>query len=74
MAYKLVAQRWSPVLGSTKKKYIADTESDIASLPKCCTGSTAIVADSGVGYMVNASGVWVKSGAALLTIAEEVAF
>ena len=31
---------------------------DVASLPPCCTGSSALVVDTGEVYMVNASGVW----------------
>lgn len=59
-------------MSTTKKRFIADSEADISALPKCCTGSTAIVAEGGVVYMVNASGAWVKSGVATFSIAEEV--
>ena len=60
MAFKLVDKRCC--LSDFPCEYIVDTESDIMSLPECCTGSTAIVVESGAVYMVNASGKWVEFG------------
>lgn len=57
-----------------RKKFVIDSEADVASLPKCCAGSVAIVAEGGKAYMVNASGVWVASGTASFSIAEEASF
>ena len=62
MAYKLVNKEWSPHLDDYKHDYIADTESDITSLPQCCVGSSALVVETGAVYMVNASGVWAVYG------------
>ena len=40
-------------------EFIMDSAADAANLPKCCTGSTALVADKdGALFMVNASGEW----------------
>lgn len=78
MAIKQTGQRWNPVLGTTKKKFILDTEADVANLPKCCPGSHALVVDGGIIYMVNASGEWTKmctaTATAGLAVAEEVSF
>lgn len=62
MAIKMVNKEYCPCLDSYKCEYIVDTEADIASLPECCTGSTALVVESGTAYMVNASGLWVVLG------------
>lgn len=43
-------------------EYLCDTEEDVSNLPTCCTGSTALVCDTGNVYIVNASGQWVKFG------------
>lgn len=59
MAIKLMDQEWCGVQNCTIKHYVVDSESDIAKLPTCATGSTAMVADKTGGiYMVNASGEW----------------
>lgn len=62
MAYKLVNKEWSPHLDEYTHEYIVDTESDIASLPKCAVGSSALVVETAAVYMVNASGDWVPFG------------
>ena len=74
MAIKQTGENWHSDLVTTKKKFIMDTEADAADLPKCYTGSTAISAEGGVVYMVNASGKWVKTGVAAFALAEEVGF
>ena len=63
MAYKLVNREWCATLNDYQYDYIVDTESDIASLPKCCTGSSALVVETGKVYVVNASDVWAVYGA-----------
>ena len=66
--------------GVTKRKFVVDTEADIAGLPESAPGSCAIVAAGGTVYMVNASGAWTKLGsssdsvAAALAVAEGVLF
>ena len=62
MACKLVNREWANYLNYYQHDYIVDTESDIANLPQCCTGSSALVVESGAVYMVNASGVWAVFG------------
>lgn len=63
MAYKVISEEWCPYNEAYRKEFIADTEADVASLPECCTGSSALVSDSGKVYIVNASGAWVEFGA-----------
>lgn len=59
MAIKCVDRVWCPALKTFRHSYVMDSNSDAANLPKCCPGSTAIVAASGGNvYMVNASGEW----------------
>lgn len=74
MAIKQTGTNWNPAFVATKRKFIMDSEADVANLPKCCTGSMAISVDGGVIYMVNASGSWVRMGNATFTVAEEVVF
>lgn len=62
MAIKKIKREWCPSLGDYKKDFIADTEADVASLPDCCTGSSALVIESGSVYVVNTSGAWVAVG------------
>ena len=63
MAFKLVNTEWCPALNDYQRDYIVDTESDVAHLPQCCTGSSALIVESGKVYVVNASGVWAVYGA-----------
>ncbi len=62
MATKLVNKEWCVYLNAYQCDYIVDTEADIATLPECCTGSSALVVESGAVYMVNASDVWAVYG------------
>lgn len=62
MAYKLINKEWCNCMGEYKHDYVADSDADIASLPECCPGSSAIVVASGTVYMVNASGTWAVFG------------
>lgn len=60
MAYKLIDETYCPYgKGALRRTYILDSASDLASLPKECPGSIAVVAEAGGAvYMVNASGEW----------------
>lgn len=62
---QLIEQRLSP----ERRKYILDSEADVADLPAAPPGSTAVVA-GGPTYIVNASGAWVLHSAS----AEEESF
>jgi hypothetical protein len=66
MAIKCISERWNPFLEEEIHRFIIDGDSDVASLPKCSTGSTAISANGGKTYMVNASGKWVESGSSVI--------
>ncbi|MBO7274900.1 MAG: hypothetical protein J6V15_00855 [Clostridia bacterium] len=56
------------------KRFIVDGEADVASLPPCCPGSSAVAVDEGLLYMVNASGAWKKMGTVMYSPAEGVLF
>ena len=59
MAIKLVQETYCPYVDGNRRSYVIDSAADAESLPKCCPGSTAMVADAGGAmYMVNASGEW----------------
>lgn len=62
MAIKMVNKEYCPCLDAYKKDYIVDTEADVANLPQCCTGSSALVVESGAVYIVNATCVWAVFG------------
>ena len=62
MAIKLVNQEWCVCQNAYQYDYIVDAEADVVNLPECCTGSSALVVESGAIYMVNASGVWALYG------------
>lgn len=63
MAFKLVNREWCPALNDYQCDYIVDAESDIANLPTSCTGSSALVVETGKVYVVNASNQWAVYGA-----------
>lgn len=63
MAIKWIGQKWCPEDKDYSKEFICDTDVDVANLPECPSGSTALVAASGKIHIVNASGVWVEFGA-----------
>ena len=46
----------------TPREFVCDTEADIANLPECMCGATALVISTGDIYIVNATGKWVKFG------------
>lgn len=62
MAIELVNKKWCPCLDDYQREFIADAESDVASLHKSSAGSSALVVESGNIYVVNASGDWAVFG------------
>jgi len=59
MAVKMISHEWCPCVNEYRRSFVLDSANDASSLPKCCVGSTAIVAaKDGPMYMVNASGEW----------------
>lgn len=59
MAIKMVGREWCSGVSDYRYEFVIDSAADLGSLPVCCTGSTAVVADnSDTVYMVNASGEW----------------
>lgn len=58
MAIATVNKEWCAWQEDYRTSFIVDTEDDIAVLPKCCAGSSALVVATGNVYMVNASGEW----------------
>jgi hypothetical protein len=62
MAYKVIGGEYNVFSAAPYKviqDFVLDSASDLASLPDCAPGSTAIVAaKDGPIYMVNASGEW----------------
>ena len=59
MAIKLIRTEYANELKDYTKEFIADKDSDTASLPKSAPGSTCIVAEGAKVLIVNASGNWV---------------
>lgn len=75
MAIKAIKSDWCPYLNATRYHFVMDTVADVPNLPQCCTGSTALVAEGGSVYMVNASDRWVDAGiTASYNLAEEASF
>ncbi|MBQ8603904.1 MAG: hypothetical protein IJ410_03550 [Oscillospiraceae bacterium] len=62
MAYKLIDKEYSHTQGGYVQDYICDTNADVASLPVCRCGSSALVIDTGDVYVVNTTGEWAKVG------------
>lgn len=62
MAINWFGEKWCLGAEDHSKEFILDTEADVAELPECCPGSTALVCSTGNVYIVNASGQWVKFG------------
>lgn len=66
MAFKLIGAKKAPYDGNgaidTLKEFLCDTDVDLASLPKCDTGSMAVSIESGTVMVVNTSGNWVTFG------------
>lgn len=74
MAYKCISCAWSDTLRTMRRKFILDSEADLADLPESCPGSMAVVAEGGKTFMVNASGAWVPFGTATVSVGEEMSF
>lgn len=64
MGIKLMAKNLVPYqeVNEEKLEFICDTDADLAKLPKCCTGSTAVSIESGKVMVVNTQGEWVTFG------------
>ena len=61
MAIKCIKSEWCTENADYVREFVLDSADDVANLPKCCPGSTAIVATKGGAiYIVNASGEWVE--------------
>ena len=62
MAYKLIKEEYCACVDAQRKEFLCDTDADVDTLPQCCTGSTAVSAETGNVAVVNASGEWVPFG------------
>lgn len=62
MAIKMTGHTYCKCVEDYVREFVCDTEEDVATLPECCTKSTALVVATGNVYVVNASGEWVKFG------------
>lgn len=62
MAIQRINREWCAYSEGYRDEFIADTEADVANLPACCAGSSALVSATGKIYMVNASCQWVEFG------------
>lgn len=71
MAIKLISNKFNFALGASVKKFIMDSDADVASLPECNPGSMAIVAEGGKAYVVNASGAWVEHGSPITSAIDD---
>lgn len=71
MAIMCVSRMWNDCVDGYIRKFLVDTESDVADLPTCCPGSSAIVAEGGKQYIVNTCGVWVECGSDIATYIDE---
>ena len=61
MAIRKISCEYCPAADEYREEFVLDSATDVADLPECCPGSTAMVADKdGAMYMVNASGEWVE--------------
>ena len=60
MAIKEVRREWDECQLDYTKEFILHTEADVAKLPKCCIGSTAIVSETGNVYVCGKGKVWKK--------------
>lgn len=60
MAIKEVRREWDECQLDYTKEFILHTEADVSKLPKCCTGSTAIVSETGNVYTVGKDKAWKK--------------
>lgn len=79
MATKMIDKKYCYMDDGCKEvcTFVCDTAEDAAKLqtehPDCCSGSKAVVADTGEVWMVNASGKWVAvPNATILALNTEV--
>ena len=59
MAIKMTHREYCACLNDYKCDFICDTDADFDTLPKACTGSTAVSIASGAIRIVNTAGEWV---------------
>lgn len=62
MAIKIIEGKYCGYQDDYIREYVADTDADLETLPKCCTGSTAVSLESGKVVVVNTQGNWVAFG------------
>lgn len=62
MACKQIDEVYCPYVGAMRKEFLCDTDADFDTLPKCCTGSTAVSIETGNVRIVNSNGDWVAFG------------
>ena len=62
MAIKRISNTWNEAMDEPVVTYLMDTDNDLEQLPDSAPSSTAISAESGRVYIVNASGEWVEFG------------
>lgn len=61
MAYKIVDKQYCAYTDADRFTFVLDSDEDVASLPTCSAGSTAMVAtENGSVYMTNTLGEWRK--------------
>lgn len=60
MAIKEVRREWDECQLDYVKEFILHTEADVADLPECCVGSTAIVGETGNVYVSGKGKAWKK--------------
>lgn len=58
MSIKEVRSKWSNCELDFVKEFVIHSESEVADLPKCCVGSTAIVCETGNRYVCCRDGSW----------------
>ena len=62
MAIQMINNDLCPHVGDFRREFICDTAADVANLPNCAAGSSALVCATSKVYIVNASGNWVEFG------------
>ena len=67
MAYKLIGAKKLPYSEGdgellVAKEFLCDTDADLATLPACDPGSSALSIESGTVKVVNTSGEWTTFG------------
>ena len=58
MAYIKTRRKWANCLNDYQYEFVLDSDADVANLPECKAGSTAMVSEGGNIYMTNTKGEW----------------